>query len=142
MKIANPHRFAESFCAPFITPFLSSLCIEHLDDVPLTLVTDCLNLKSLDLTRTTFGGLDLVKNMNISQSYPQLQVLRFDECRQGIDTLLQREVPGSRPFLNFLKLRIIKTNVCLLENMKTLQDLLHVSSASLEELYLKFFYRT
>ena len=139
-KIINPRRFAESFCTPFITPFLSSLCIEDLDDVPLTLVTDCVNLKSLDIVRTTFGGLDLVKNMNTSQSYPELEVLRFDQCTRGIDTLLQREVSGSRPFINISKLRIIKTNVCWLENMKILQDLLDMSSASLEELYLKLQY--
>ena len=64
-KIANPRRFAKSFCAPFITPSLSSLCIKDLYDVPLTLIADCANLKSLDIARTTF---DLVDNTNTPKS--------------------------------------------------------------------------
>jgi hypothetical protein len=135
-KITNPRRFAESFCAPFITPFLSSLCIKDLKDVPLTLVADCANLKSLDISRTTFGGLDLVDNMNAPKSYPQIKALHFNKCTQAMDTLLQREVPGSHPILDFSKLKIIKTK-CQIHDMKSLKTLLEVSSGSLEEIYLK-----
>jgi len=138
-KIANPRRFAESFCAPFVTPVLSSLCIDGLDNVPITLFTTCPNLKNLDLIRTTFGGLDLVNNMNsTSQSYPQLQRLGFHRCIQAIDTLMHRQVPGLHPFINLSKLRIITTERTWIDNAVALKRLLQVSSGSLEELHLKF----
>ena len=137
-KIANPRRFAESLCAPFTTPFLSSLCIKDLDDVPITLVTGCPNLKSLDLIRTTFGGPDLVNINSASQSYPQLQRLGFHRCTQGIDTLMQRQVLESHPFLNLSKLKIITTDRTWIDNVVALTGLLQVSSGSLEELHLKF----
>ena len=136
-KIANPRRFAKSFCAPFITPFLSSLYIRDLDDVPLTLVADCANLKTLDIVRTRFGGLDLVDNMNTPKSYPQINALHFNECTQAMNTLLQRELPGSRPILDFSKLKIIKTKLNSLSNMRSLKALLQVLSESLEDLHLK-----
>ena len=54
-----------------------------------------------------------------------------------MDTLLQREVPGSCPILNFSKLKIIKAKSNWMDNMKFLKALLQVSSESLEDLYLK-----
>ena len=133
-KIANPRRFAESFCAPFISPFLSSLCIKDLYGVPLTLVTGCTNLRSLEMTRVTFGGLNLVRNTNTS-----LRALRFDRCSYAIQAqLLKKEVLGSHPFLDFSKLRIIQTDASCLENVMSLGRLLQVPSVgSLEELYLR-----
>lgn len=139
-RITNPRRFSESLCAPFITPFLSSLCLERLDDVPLTLVTNCVNLKKLELDNVTFEDLDVSAIIDASKSYPQLREMRFNQCTQGIITLLQQKVPGSRPFLILSRLRILEADLCPVENMKILQDLLKLSSGSLEELRLTLEY--
>ncbi|KAF8803305.1 hypothetical protein BYT27DRAFT_7244361 [Phlegmacium glaucopus] len=127
----DPKLLLDRFFLPFISPFITSLTLERLKNVPIEVVESCIHLTHLELLEVELVG----ERRNSSQSHHhplKLQHLAFS--RSGFEDLLNPSLSLSTLDLSHLKSFIAYTDD--LRDLALENQIIDVSRESLEEIYI------
>ncbi|KAF8908654.1 hypothetical protein CPB84DRAFT_1843538 [Gymnopilus junonius] len=129
-----PKPLLDHFFLPFITPFITSLSLRQLLDVPIDALTTCVNLTDLELLHVE---LKLPEEGEISRSRPlKLQRLVHRLAQGALHALLELTSDGSSAALDVSQLRSFTVYTDELGGLQFEQEIIDISCGTLEELYL------
>ncbi|KIM35657.1 hypothetical protein M413DRAFT_32317 [Hebeloma cylindrosporum] len=131
-KLQDPGAFTGRFSSRFVSPYISSLRIHWLSNIPIEILEACANLTRLELldadfecsTRSAWEG---------HKSLPRLQTLAYSHSNSAVDKLLGKDLT-SRPPVDLSTLRTLNVQMWEAADMQYAQEVLDVSYPSLEVL--------
>ncbi|KIM35656.1 hypothetical protein M413DRAFT_32316 [Hebeloma cylindrosporum] len=133
-QLRDPQGFLDAFTRPFISPFITSLHIHKINDAPIRMIQECVNLSALTLT---LADLECDSTPNPSRKYvprPRLRSLKYLESPGAIAKLIGRGFTYHPIHLSTL--RALTTYIDELEDILCARSILKATN-SLEELYLE-----
>ncbi|KAF8803304.1 hypothetical protein BYT27DRAFT_7110427, partial [Phlegmacium glaucopus] len=129
----DPRPLLDHFFLPFISPFITSLTLEKLDNVPIEVVESCIHLTHLELLEVEL----VAERRNSSQSHHhplKLQHLAHRFSRSALMELLYPSSSSPSLDLSHLKSFVIYTDE--LRALEFENEIIDVSRESLEEIYI------
>jgi hypothetical protein len=109
--------FEQCFSQRYIVPFITSLKLYRVKNVPISLLASSSRLKKLSLIRTTLSDIETRPNPNFT-TLPKLQELFFYRCSDTVSTLLGNPLDGSPPLLDLSQLYTLSINQDSLEDVQ------------------------
>ena len=86
-QLGDPQGFLDAFTRPFISPFITSLHIHGINNAPIRMIQECVNLSALTLSA---ADLECDSRSNPSRQYvprPRLRSLKYLESHGAIEKL-------------------------------------------------------
>lgn len=133
-QLADPQGFLDGFGRPFISPFVTSLHIKGMHNVPIRMIQECLNLSDLILSG---ADLECDSRSNPSRHHvprPRLRRLQYFESHGAIDKLTGKRLTYHPIHLSTLRALTIYTDQ--IDDILCAQSIIRATN-SLEELYLE-----
>ena len=124
--------FENSFSQPYIVPFITSLKLYRIKNIPISLLVNSLRLKKLTLVRATLGDVE-TRGARFT-NLPQLQELYFHRCTDMITTLLGNPQNGSPPLIDLTQLHTLSVNQDSLEDVQCAMRIIEATAGSLKQL--------
>ena len=122
--------FKKCFSQCYIVPFITSLKLYRVKNVPIGLMASSYSLKKLSLIHTTFGDLEKWNPTSNNITLPQLQELYFYCCSDTITTLIGNPNTGSPPLLDLLHLYMLLISQDSLEDIRCAMRVIQATSWS------------
>ncbi|KIM36985.1 hypothetical protein M413DRAFT_31161 [Hebeloma cylindrosporum] len=132
-QLRDPQGFLDLFTRPFISPFITSLHIHGLDNAPIRMIQECVNLSALTLT---LADLECDSRPNLSRQHvarPRLRSLTYRASPEAIKKLTGKGFTYHPIHLSTLRVLTIYTDE--IEDILCAQSIIRATN-SLEELYL------
>ena len=126
--------FEQCFSQRYIVPFITSLKLYRVKNVPIGLMASSSSLKKLSLIRTTFGDLEKWNPTSNNITLPQLQELYFYRCSDTITTLIGNPNTGSPPLLDLSHLYTLSVSQDSLEDIRCAMRVIEAASRSLRQI--------
>jgi len=102
--------FEKSFSQRYIVPFITSLKLYRVKNVPISLLVGSSRLKKLTLIRTTLGDIEMWNHRLDNTTLPKLHELYFHHCSETVTSLLGNPQTGSPPLLDLSSLYSLAVN--------------------------------
>jgi hypothetical protein len=133
LLIAPSHlqSFGQCFSQRYIVPFITSLKLYQVKNVPISLLVSSSRLKKLSLVRTTLGDIE-TRNPNLN--LPKLQELHFYRSTETVTALLGNPQNGSPPLLDLSHLYTLSVNQDSLEDIQCAIRVIAVTASSLRQI--------
>ena len=133
-QLGEPQGFLDAFTRLFISPFITSLHIHGINNTPIRMIQECVNLSALTLSG---AGLECDSRSNPSRQYvprPRLRSLKYFESHGAIEKLTGKGFTYHPIHLSTLRALTIYTNH--VKDILCMQSIIRATD-SLEELYLE-----
>ncbi|KIM35653.1 hypothetical protein M413DRAFT_326504 [Hebeloma cylindrosporum] len=134
-QLRDAQGFLDAFTRPFISPFITSLHIQAIDNAPIRIIQECVNLSDLTLWRV--DDFECNSRPNPSRHHvprPRLRRLKFLGSHGAIAKLTGRGLTYHPIHLSTLRALTIYTD--RIEDILCAQSIIRATN-SLEELYLE-----
>ncbi|KIM35660.1 hypothetical protein M413DRAFT_32320 [Hebeloma cylindrosporum] len=132
-QLRDPQGFLDAFTRPFISPFITSLHIQRIENAPIRMIQECVNLADLTLWDV---DLECDSRPNPSRQYiprPRLRSLTYRASPEAIKKLIGKGFTYHPIHLSTLRALTIYTDD--IEDILYAQSIIRATN-SLEELYL------
>ena len=139
VMIAPGHlpSFEQSFSQRYIVPFITSLKLYRVKNIPISLLVSSPGLQKLSLIRTTLGDMPNNPpnlNNNNTATLPKLQALFFYRSSDIVTALLGNPQNGSPPLLDLSHLYTLSVNQDSLEDVQCATRIIQLTSRSLRQI--------
>ncbi|KAF8876878.1 hypothetical protein CPB84DRAFT_1966488 [Gymnopilus junonius] len=136
LPLEDTGRLLNTFFLPFIAPFITTLSLHRLLNVPIEMVESCVNVTELELLEVEFEEWPDSRHQKLPSA--QLQRLAYQLGQGAMSKLLNIVPDGGNSFnaidVSQLKSLIIYTDI--LSDLKCEQKIIDLSIDALEELQL------
>ncbi|PPQ86333.1 hypothetical protein CVT25_005634 [Psilocybe cyanescens] len=126
-------RIIRKLFRPFVAPFITSLELAHVKDVPISVIETCESLKALVLVSVTINPSHSSK----SRRRPQLRRLEHRSSGDAMLYLLNTSKALAQPAIDTTKLRAVTVQAISKNELRDMQNLIDAASGSLERLQLR-----
>ncbi|KDR74650.1 hypothetical protein GALMADRAFT_559576 [Galerina marginata CBS 339.88] len=131
-QFTNNRTFETRFAKPFITPFITSLNMESIKNIPVFLLAHCPHLVELKLILVTLEAISPLNAIDIDHSLcPRLRKFTFESCGDTIRIL-------ATGYVDFGYLQQLSVSGRFSDQLGDIDLILNASSSSLDELHLDF----
>ncbi|KDR74648.1 hypothetical protein GALMADRAFT_249554 [Galerina marginata CBS 339.88] len=131
-QFTNNRRVETRFVKPFITPFITSLDLYSIDNIPLSLLAHCPHLVELRLVWVTVEAIRPLNAIDIDCSLrPRPRNFMFRSCGDTIRIL-------ETTYVDFGYLQRLSVSGFLYNELSNVKLILNAASSSLEHLQLEF----
>ena len=136
VMIAPGHlpSFEQCFSQRYIVPFITSLKLYRVKNIPIGLLVSSPGLQKLSLIRTTLGDMPNPQSFHNPTSLPKLQALFFYRSSDTVTALLGNPQTGSPPLLDLSHLYTLSVNQDSLEDIQCAVRIMQVTSRSLRQI--------
>ena len=124
--------FEQCFSQRYIVPFITSLKLYRVKNIPISLLLSSPGLQKLSLIRTSLS--DIPNPIPNSASLPKLQALFFYRSSEAVTALLGNPQTGSPPLLDLSHLYTLSVNQDSLEDIQCAIRIIQVTSRSLRQI--------
>ncbi|KDR74632.1 hypothetical protein GALMADRAFT_140996 [Galerina marginata CBS 339.88] len=129
-QFTNNRTFETRFVKPFITPFITSLDLHFINNIPVSLLAHCPHLLELKLVWVTVEAIRPFDAIDIDHSLcPRPRKFTFESCGDTIRIL----VTG---YVDFGNLQHLSVSGCRSDELDDVNLILDTSSSSLQHLHL------
>jgi hypothetical protein len=131
--LCNPQALLNGFSRPFISPFITSLHLQGINNAPIRMIQECVNLSDLTLSG---ADLECVSPPTTSRNHiprPHLRRLHYYGSHGAIQKLVGKGLTYHPVHLSTL--RVLTTHIDRIDDVLCLQSVIRAAN-SLEELYL------
>ncbi|KAF8803312.1 hypothetical protein BYT27DRAFT_7260342 [Phlegmacium glaucopus] len=131
----DPKPLLDCFFLPFISPFITSLTLNQLENIPIEVVESCIHLTHLELLHVEWA---VGERRNSSQSHHRLKLrhLAHRLSRPELKKLLNPSSSSSSSSLDLSHLKSFIVYTDKLHNLKFKNQIIDLSCDSLKELYI------
>lgn len=126
--------FEQCFSQRYIVPFITSLKLYRVKNVPISLLLSSSRLKKLSLIRTTLGEVETPLPNLDTTTLPKIQELYFYRCSDTINTLLGNAQNGSPPLLDLSHLYTLSVSQDSLEDIRCAMRVIELTARSLRQI--------
>ena len=135
VMIAPGHlpSFEQCFSQRYIVPFITSLKLYRVKNIPIGLLVSSPGLQKLSLIRTTLGDMPNPPSLN-NATLPKLQALFFYRSSDTVTALLGNPQNGSPPLLDLSHLYTLSVNQDSLDDIQCAVRIIQVTSRSLRQI--------
>ena len=135
VMIAPGHlpSFEQCFSQRYIVPFITSLKLYRVKNIPIGLLLSSPGLQKLSLIRTTLSDMPSPPSIH-NAIPPKLQALFFYRSSDIVTALLGNPQNGSPPLLDLSHLYTLSVNQDSLEDIQCAVRIIQVSSRSLRQI--------
>ncbi|KAF8805493.1 hypothetical protein BYT27DRAFT_6663354 [Phlegmacium glaucopus] len=131
--------FENSFSQRYIVPYITSLKLYRVKNVPISLLVGSPRLKRLTLIRTTLGDIETRKRSLNNTTLPKLHEFYFHRCSETVSALLGNPQNGSPPLLDLSSLYRLSVNQDSLADIQCAMRIIKMTSRSLK--HINFIHR-
>ena len=127
--------FEQCFSQRYIVPFITSLKLYRVKNIPIGLLLSSPGLQKLSLIRTTLGDMsNTPPSLHHSATLPKLQALFFYRSSDTVTALLGNPQNGSPPLLDLSHLYTLSVNQDSLEDVQCAVRIIQATSRSLRQI--------
>lgn len=138
VMIAPDHfqSFEQCFSQRYIVPFIRTLKLYRVKNVPISLLASSSRLRKLSLIRTTLGDIETWKPTLNNTTLPKLHEIYLHRCTDAVAALLGNPQNGSPPLLDLSHLYTLSVSQDSLEDIRCAIRVIEVTSRSLRQINL------
>ncbi|KAF8885671.1 hypothetical protein CPB84DRAFT_1788112 [Gymnopilus junonius] len=128
----TPHRpmcFYENVFRPFFAPYITSLRLSTVNNVPPIVISSCINLARLRLICTDLNTTD--GQLMLEDSYPMIETLEFDRPIGAMKTILD-DFEDRIALVDLSRLRVLRSTINS-QNAPYVRKIIRESADYLEE---------
>ncbi|KAF8886241.1 hypothetical protein CPB84DRAFT_1850159 [Gymnopilus junonius] len=129
----------QKFLQPFINPYITSLTISGLVNVPISLLTESVNLQDFTINHSALehAFYPLQGDAQALYSGPKIRTLTFNPSMGVLETILTaRDNPDMHEIVDFSRLRVIRTR-SYPHNMQATKHIIQITKGHLEEFHMR-----
>lgn len=132
--LENPEPLYDNFFLPFVAPYITSLSLHRILNLPIELVTSCVNLVDLELLHVEWQEYHSTRTL--SPHIIRLRSLKHCLSRSALDKLLAPPFNGSVSALDLSQLQSFTVYTDGLTDLDFEQKIIGAACESLKEVYI------